>query len=375
MKKVIVSVINDLATDQRVHRTCNTLHESNYDVLLVGRRLKTSPKLSPRSYKTYRMYLIFSKGPLFYAAYNLRLFFFLLFKKADVLHSNDLDTLLANYIVSRIKKIPLVFDSHEYFTEVPELEHNVFAKKVWKKIEQFIVPQLSYCITVNQSIADLFEKEYHKKFKVIRNVPLMNFNINPKSRKELGIPENKTILILQGSGINIHRGSEELVTSMSLLGENYRLYIIGGGDVIDTLKKMVIELKITEKVIFLPRQPYETMMQYTMNADAGLTLDKDTNINYRFSLPNKIFDYIHAGIPVISSDLTELKRIINEYQIGEIIPEVTPEKIAECIEHYFSSEEKPKIHKLNTKSAAADLNWQNEKSVLLNIYNSISLKD
>lgn len=317
------------------------------------------------------MKLLFTKGALFYALYNWRLFWLLLFKKADIFWSNDLDTLLGSRMAAKFKGKPIIFDSHEYFTEVPELEHNKFAKKVWKKIESSIVPKLKYCITVNKSIANLFKDQYNKDFYVIRNVPVKNTQPKTKSRAELGMPEGKTILILQGSGINVDRGSEELVEAFKHLNDQYHLYIVGSGDVIDTLKKMVLELGLDNQITFVGKQPYNDLIQYTMNSDAGLTLDKNTNINYQFSLPNKIFDYIQCGIPVISSDLVELRNIVTHYQIGTIVKDVTPDSIANSIKNFFTTPLVYQQAKANTIRAAAELNWDVEKKVLAELLNSL----
>ena len=134
-KRIIVSVTNDLTTDQRVAKICNSLTDLNLEVILVGRILKKSIQIN-RNYSTKRFKLWFNKGPLFYANYNIRLFFFLLFTKTDFLWSNDLDTLLANHIISKWKSKKLIFDSHEYFTEVPELIDRPKVQKIWKRLEQ-----------------------------------------------------------------------------------------------------------------------------------------------------------------------------------------------------------------------------------------------
>ncbi len=335
-----------------------------YKVLLVGRKLPNSLEMPPVPYQVKRMNLLFKKGALFYAFYNWRLFWLLLFSKSDILWSNDLDTLLANRMAGELKGNPIIFDSHEYFTEVPELDHNKFAKKVWKKIEGSIVPKLKYCITVNNSIANLFKEKYNNDFCVIRNVPVKNTQPKTKSRADLGMPEGKTILILQGSGINVDRGSEELVESFKHLPDQYHLYIVGSGDVMGVLKKMVIDLKLESKISFVGKQPYSELIQYTMNSDAGLTLDKNTNINYQFSLPNKIFDYIQCGIPVISSDLVELRNIVTHYQIGTIVKEVKPEIIANTIQNFFTTPLVYQQAKANTIRAAQELNWEVEKKLL-----------
>ncbi|MBZ0241822.1 MAG: glycosyltransferase, partial [Bacteroidales bacterium] len=330
MKTVYVSVINDLVTDQRVHKSCLSMRKAGFRVVLIGRRLARSPAMDQRPYQTKRMRLLFEKGPLFYAFFNLRLFFSLLFSKADLLVSNDLDTLLPNFIISKIKRVPLVYDSHEYFTETPELTNRPAVQKVWKAIEKFVLSRMQEMITVNDSIADLFREKYNIKVHIVRNMP---FRLNQSfsgNRETLGLPEDKHLLVLQGSGINIQRGAEELVLSLKYL-DDCLLLIIGGGDVLPVLKELCETEKLTEKVRFLPRMPYKELMRYTRLADLGFTLDKATNLNYKFSLPNKLFDFIQAGVPVIASELPEIKRIIDQYQVGTFIASHQPEDIAATI--------------------------------------------
>ena len=126
-KRIFISVINDLSTDQRVHKVCTSLEKEGYQVHLIGRKLNYSTPLD-RTYNTKRIRLLFNKGAFFFAEYNFRLFWYLLFQKVDVYHSNDLDTLLANYLVSKIRRKHLIYDSHEYFTGVPEIQNKKFVK-------------------------------------------------------------------------------------------------------------------------------------------------------------------------------------------------------------------------------------------------------
>lgn len=367
MKRAIVSVINDLSTDQRVHKTCITLHKLGYQVTLVGRKQKNSLNLAARDYSTKRMVLLFEKGPLFYAEYQFRVFLYLMFHGAELLISNDLDTLLPNYIVSRLKSAILIYDTHELFCEVPELQHNTFKKSLWKRIERWIFPKLKYVFTVNDSIAKIYSDEYKVPIKVVRNIPAYTGTLEQVSKNDLNLPLDKKIIVLQGAGINIDRGAEEAVEALQFVN-NAVLLIIGSGDVLEKLKQMVIELKLTDKVKFIGKVPLEKLMQYTSLADLGLTLDKDTNINYRYSLPNKLFNYIHAGTPILASDLLEIKKIIVQYHIGECIDNHSPQHIADKINSIFQDEERLQMWKKNTKIAAAELSWEKEEQQLIAVY-------
>lgn len=365
-KIAIVSVINDLVTDQRVHKSCMVLQQAGFEVLLVGRKQRKSPPMDSRPYQTKRMRLIFEKGPCFYAFFNLRLFLFLLFHKADFLLSNDLDTLLPNYLISKIKRIPILYDSHEYFTETPELVNRKFVQSVWKKIEASILPHLKEMITVNESIANLFGEKYHIQVHVIRNIPMRADTLSKGGRETLHLPLDKHLLVLQGSGINVHRGAEELVEAMHFLDDSL-LMIIGGGDVLPILKQKVQLLNL-QNVLFLPRMPYSEMMDYTCCAELGFSLDKDTNLNYRFSLPNKLFDYIQANVPVIASHLPEIEKVIKKYDIGDFIEDHQPEHIASSVRNALDNRERYQNWKRNLSHAAEELCWEKESLHLLEIY-------
>lgn len=366
MKRVLVSVTNDLTTDQRVDKVSQTLIKQGFEVVLIGRSLPSSIPIS-RSYATRRMRLFFKSGPFFYGEYNIRLFFLLLFSKVDVLLANDLDTLLSNYLVSKLRGVPLVYDSHELYTEVPELINRPRVQAIWKKIEGYIFPKLQSVYTVNKSIADIYSAKYEVPVEVIKNLPNDSLLLKRKERKDLGIPANRKVVILQGAGINIDRGGEELIEAISLLPEFF-LVVVGSGDVIDILKQRTIELNITNRVLFQSKVPYDEMMQYTLNADLGVTLDKDTNLNYRYSLPNKIFDYLKAGIPVLSSDLPEIRLVVEEFDVGAIVSSHNPNEIALAIRSLLSDEERILRCRENAKFAAAKLNWQSQEPLLMNIF-------
>jgi len=368
--KIIVCVTTDLVTDQRVNKVCTSLHNNGYEVKLVGRKMKKSMLLAKRNYETVRFVLPFEKGAFFYMSYNVRLFFYLLFQKADVFLANDLDTLLAVYLAAKIKRVAVAYDNHEYFTGVPELIHRPFIRGIWKGIERYIFPKLKYIYTDNDSKKKLFEDEYSVPVKVVRNVPVYNPSSVPV-KTDIQLPENRKILIYQGSGININRGAEELTEAMRHLDDRFLLLFVGSGDVIDILKEMVVRYELQNKVMFTGKVPLEVLQAYTRKAHLGCTLDKPISENYIYSLPNKLFDYVHAGVPVLATRLVEIERMINKYKIGDFIDSHDPKHIAEKINAIFSNETQLEEWKRNLPLASKEVNWQNEEKVLLSIYEEI----
>ncbi len=364
-KKIIISVTNDLISDNRVHKVATSLIDFGFEVLLVGRKLKKSLPLK-RNYKTKRFRLFFSKGAIFYACYNIRLFLFLLFAKADIFLSNDLDTLPANFLASKIKNKKLVYDSHEYFTEVPELVNRPKIKRIWERIENNILPKIIYSYTVCSSIAGIYNKKYGTKMKVVRNISECELLMN---KINVVLPEtvnNKKIILYQGV-LNIGRGTEHTVEAMQYV-ENAVFLIIGEGDMKNELQQKVSELNLQNKVVFIGKIPFEQLFAYTKKADIGISVEQNIGLNYYYSLPNKLFDYIRANVPILASKLPEIENIVEKYDIGCFIENHNPKHISEKINFMLNNVEKRKSWKENLKKASAELCWENEEKVLKEIF-------
>lgn len=360
MKKAVVTVTNDLVTDQRVMRTIGVLQELGFEPTFVGRKLPGSLPFQ-KDYPHHRFKLYFHEGFLFYANYNLRLFFYLLFRRYDLYVSNDLDTLLPNFMVSQLKGKPLVYDSHEYFTGVPEIQDRPVVKAVWTALERVIFPRLKDVVTVNESIANIYRKQYNKEVRVVRNISDSRLPEYRKSRADLGLPEKAFILINQGAGINVDRGMEEAMEALQYLPAEVVLLIVGNGDALPGLRRLAFNLSLEDRVIFKAKQPYLEMLQYTLNADCGLSLDKPLSPNYQYSLPNKIFDYVKCGLPMVVSNVVEVGKVVEKYGLGRITKNHKPKEIATKVEEvrelgkaYFET---------NLKEAAAENNWEREQEV------------
>lgn len=366
MKSVYVSVINDLLTDARAHRTCLTLQKSGAKITLIGSKKKNSPQINFRTYNIRRLHLPVSRGFLFYAIYNLRLFFYLLLRKEiSLLVSCDLDTLPANYMVSILRNCTLVYDSHEYFTEVPELQNKKFIKHFWLCIEKFILPKLKFAYTVSESIAKEYSEKYNVKFSVIRNLPLKMKKTTIYPLPAYILPKKK---ILYQGAVNIGRGVEVMMDVIKEISRDVVFIIAGEGDLYDQLRKKAEREDITNKVFFTGRIPNEELAGLTIQADMGISLEEDMGKNYRYALPNKLFDYIQAEIPVMVSDLPEMKQIVEKYDIGIVNNSLEISKIKTIVENILFDNEARKKWKENLSQASSELIWEKEELKLKEIF-------
>jgi len=364
-KLITVSVTSELTTDQRVIRICTTLQQMGFEVKVIAREFSNSLPLDSYSFKANRIRCYFKKGFLQYAEFNTKLFFRLLFLKTNYLLSNDLDTLVPNYIVSRLRGKKIFYDTHEYFTGVPELTKHPFKKRIWKFFENRIFPRLPVVYTVNESVKNKYQQEYGNKIGVIRNVPVTSLII-PRQMPEHW--KGKIILLMQGIGINPGRGGLELLETMKYLTGNYHLVYIGGGTQWDEIAEKRKEWQLEDRVEMIRKLPPAELKRYTPLASLGFTLDGFESENYFFNLPNKIFDYLQAGVPVVATPIPEVKLIIEQYACGICLLSQATQDIARQIQELMNNPQQYQLLKKNAILAAKELCWENEQQKLVAIY-------
>lgn len=365
-KKVFICVINDLVTDQRIHKLCGTLKNSNAELTVIGRQFphSSSPDIPKASIVRFR--LLVNRGFLFYAFYNFRLFIFLLFRKrVNVIVSNDLDTLPACFLVSKLRKgSVLIYDSHEYFTEVPELNGRKFVKVFWKLLESWLVPNVDLAYTVNSTLAKMYSAKYGVEFRVIRNVPEKNAR---KEEYPLPVEIQKNKLVIYQGAVNKDRGLEEMIDAIREF-EDVTLIIAGSGDILNELKRIVFSEGLDDKVYFTGRIIPSMLRSLTGKAQLGVSLERKTSLNYYYALPNKIFDYIHAGIPVLCSSFPEMRNVVEGSEVGMTIEPGNRDLLIDSLRKCLFDEELRKKWQGMTVKASEELCWENEQKKIREIY-------
>ena len=361
MKKIYFTVINELVYDQRMIRICGTLSRQNYEVVLVGRQFKGAATLQPHPFQQVRLHCWFTKGKSLYIEFNIRLFFYLLFKKMDALCAIDLDTILPCYWVSRLKGIPRVYDAHELFCEMKEVRTRARIYLFWKKIEQFTVPRFELGYTVNLPIALEFKKMYNVDYAIIRNIAVLN---NPEFQ-----PVKKDAFLLYQGAVNEGRSFETLIPAMQYI--NIPLMICGDGNFMREVKGLVEKHNVKNKVIFKGKVAPDALKTITPLATIGVTLfDREGMSNY-YSLANRFFDYIHAGIPQLCSDYPAYREINAQFEVAVLISDLSPENIAKQIELLLSNTGLYEKLRQNCLAARAVYNWQEEEKTLIEFYNNL----
>ena len=363
--KIIFTVTNDLTYDQRMHRICHSLASNGYDVLLVGRVLPHSIPLIDKAFEQKRLSCIFKKGFLFYAEYNLRLFIFLLFQSGyDTICSIDLDTLGAGFFASLLRGKKRVFDAHEYFTEVPELVDRPVVKFFWAMIAKFILPYYRHAYTVGPALAEIFKKQYGPDFTVIRNVAAKAVN-EPKVANNNGVSNHKTLLY-QGA-LNEGRGLEVAISTMQHI-ENVQLVLAGEGDCSEKLRALSLVLDLGEKLRFEGYVQPDQLKKLTKSAWAGINLLENRGLSYYYSLANKFFDCVQAGVPVITMDFPEYRHLNQQHEVALLLSELSQDSLAAAINKLLTDKLLYQRLQHNCLVAREEWNWEAEEKVLLGFW-------
>jgi glycosyltransferase involved in cell wall biosynthesis len=354
---VIATVINDTIYDQRMIRICTSLSQ-NHDVALWGRK-KSNEAVPERVFSQRRFSFLINSGPFFYLIYNIRIFFALLFAKADIIHAVDLDTLPACFAVSKLRRKTLVYDAHEYFTEMPELVSRPNKRAVWLKIEEMILPRVKQGITVGKMIANEYETKYSIPFTVVKNSPILQELVSTESTEKY--------LLYQGA-LNKGRGLEALIGAMPYV--DIVLKIAGSGDLDNELKELVKDLGLEDKVTFLGMLKPSELPPITAGAFAGINVSENLGLSYYYSLNNKFFDYIHAGLPAITNPFPEYQ-VLNSVHNCAVFANAESHDIAKAVNLLLDNALLYGKLKKNCLLARKELNWSAEEKKLLKLYANI----
>lgn len=360
-RHLLFTVTNDLLYDQRMLRICGSLAQAGYRVTLVGRCHHDSPALIARQFHQKRLRCWFRKGFLFYAEFSVRLFFYLLFRKMDLVCAIDLDTILPCYLVSRLRKKQRVYDAHELFCEMKEVVSRPRVYRFWKWVERRTVPHFKNGYTVNGPIRDLFEKEYGVRYAVVRNLPVLD--------ESFVIPEKENYILYQGA-VNEGRSFETLIPAFRLM--DHPLWIYGDGNYFNEAVRMVQQQGLQHRVFFKGKLPPEALKEVTRKALLGVTLFENNGLNNYLSLANRFFDYIHAAVPQLCVAYPAYTEINGQFEVAELISDLSPENIAARLNALIRDQVRYKSLQQNCLPARQALCWQKEQQVLLDFYNRIT---
>ena len=369
---LLFAVTTDLCYDQRMQRICGSLAAAGYRVQLVGWQRPASPPLTPRPYAQHRLRGWFQQGKLFYVEYNLRLFFYLLGQRAAAWCACDLDTALPVWLRARLGGQPLVYDAHELFTEVPEVVARPAVQRVWRWVEGFIVPRARLAYTVGPALARMFEQRYGRPFAVVRNVSRL------QETEPLPATSLASSYILYQGALNVGRGLENLLDAMPQVAG--RLVICGEGDLSAALRQRAGRLGLLASRSYPEGQVEfrgfvlpEALREVTRHAAVGVMLLENLGLSYYYSLANKFFDYVHAGIPQVLIDFPEYRALNDQFEVAELVPDLSPATLAAALNRLLPGGEPARYQHLaaNCRRAAPQLSWQHEEQVLLALFEAL----
>ena len=362
---IVLCVTNDLRSDKRMRQTAKTLVGAGARVTMIGRGTRGLPPLkearSP-GLELLRLPCIFKSGPLFYLEYNLRLFVRLLrLKSPDKVTACDPDTLPGVLLARMFRRFEMIYDSHEYFTEVPELLGHPVKQKIWQMVERRGARTANRCYTVNEALREILSKRYDVPFEVVYNFP--------ERRKGPGLTtrEPHSILRLFYQGVlNEGRGLLELVRSMAGIDAAH-LTIIGEGVMLPALEAEIRRLGLEGKVSLTGFVPPEQLYERIGDMDVSCNLLEARSLNYYYSTGNKFFDAVQLGIPQIAMDFPEYRRLNEEHEVALLIRDLSETAIRQAVEQIRAPQQYQRLA-ARARVAAEAWHWSNNEAALLDIY-------
>ncbi|MEW6506283.1 MAG: glycosyltransferase [Bacteroidota bacterium] len=358
-KNVCIAFLGNALHDSRIVNLTNSLKDDNCSVKVIAFDWFISGK--PYHNETYEIYVLKKKNSLiFYLKYAIILVRHLFRTNADIYFAEDFYTLPFVTVIAKLKKGKIYYNSRELYAFIGGLRNRPFIQSIVKIIERFFITKVDLVLTTGEMDSHFLENFYGiKNTLVIRNIPLLRFpEATIDFRKKYNLPPNSFILLYQGVLLE-GRGIPLVIKALNNLPETV-LIILGDGEHKKNFQKLADKYDVGNRVIFAGTIKQNELVNYTAGADLGLTLIENISVSYYHALPNKLFEYIMAGLPVLSSDLPQMKRIVEKYCVGEAVNLKDEVNIVKTIQRLVLNPDQLKKYKENCFIAAKELNWQEE---------------
>ena len=359
MKSILFVTSSDYYYDQRLQKITKTLSEDYKIKVLSPYRKKLFS--DAKNIQIVKLRRIFKRGFLFYAELNHRIFWHNIWSKMDLINAIDLDTLLGSFLLGRVKNRPVVLDCHEWYEETPEVYHRSWVYRFWRSLGKYLVKKAGLRYTVNEDIAHVMSVVYQAPFEVIYNYPYKQ-----TKTLETNLDRNKKILLYQGV-LNKDRGLEQLIIAMRRLNQ-FQCWLVGYGDIKTELEKLVKNLGLEQQVRFLGKLTPEELRALTPKAWMGINLLHGESKSYYYSLSNKFFDYMMAGVPSLNMRFPAYEKVLDAFPMGIMIDHCEPDEIVLAIARVEQDETLWTNMKNEAMRAAQVHHWQKQESQLKNIY-------
>lgn len=359
-KKALITFLGNINFDTRCFNLYNSLKDNGFEVEFVGFDWLTKGFESAKgSISIYKLTKEFS-SLFFYFKFFSILKYNLLKKKYDIVFAEDLYTLPICIIVGKLKGAKVIYDCRELFGFLAGLKDKPFTQKMWRIIEKFFINKANLVLVTGKMDDEFLKSEYNlKNTFVLRNLPLFKNSDSPIDfYNQFGIEKDKKILIYQG--VVVHGRGLKIIFEVLKKSDDFVLIVLGDGEHLKYYQDLSKSLSIDKKVFFAGKISQEKLINYTSSAFVGLSLIENLSLSYYYALPNKLFEYVMAEVPVIVTNLPQMKEIVDEFKVGFVVEENDFESIIQIIERLNQDNLYYNQLKENCRKASEILCWENE---------------
>ncbi|MCU0334190.1 MAG: glycosyltransferase [Chitinophagaceae bacterium] len=370
--QLIFTVTNDLSFDQRMQRICGSLAAAGYHVTLVGRLLPHSRQLAAEAWQQVRLPVAATSGKQFYWQYNKALYKWLMQQLAGTDASRtaicaiDLDTIVPVYMASRRTGALRMYDAHELFTELTEVKRRPLVHRAWRLVERLMVPRFERGYTVNTFIAGELQRRYGVRYAVVRNMPMPAAGAAADDEEPPELPPLPDRFLLYQGAVNEGRAFDKLIPAMRKVA--LPLVIAGDGNYMQQLRQLIQAHQLQHKVIMLGMQPPTLLRHITRRARAGITLFDNSGLNQYYSLANRFFDYVQAGIPQLCNDYPEYRLLCKQFEVALLLQQLDQQHIAAALNKLCLDDVLYRQLQQEATAAAQVWHWKQEEKQLLDCW-------